>query len=204
MLHGAFQFDPSLVKLALLYAVICRTDYRGQIPWNNTGTDRFLDRFLSEMCSQDGTKSVVQIHKKVFDMLLGQGVSVTSHMSELFRCIEKRAFLKNEGAPFRSCQPPIFGITPRDLAVVMRAADAIRTTGVPTFVPLSTAWRVITSARKSNDAPKDVHDLNELRTSLILRDRPQDIMDRRRREAEERKGDEPGSESGDAPLGLLK
>ncbi|KAI0378635.1 hypothetical protein F5Y04DRAFT_290810 [Hypomontagnella monticulosa] len=183
VLHGIFQFDQSFVKPPLFYVVICCIDYRGMIPWNNTGMDDFLYRFLLEMRNRDGSMSVVQIHRK--------GLSITSQMSEFFRCIEKCAFQKWEGIPFHSREPPVFEITVKDLGIVTKAIDAIRTTGAPNFLPLSMAWRIVTSARRSHDAPRDLNELNELRTMLIIRDRRHAIIQRRHQDGD---GAEPVSD----------
>lgn len=86
-LHGIFQLDPNLIILAVLYVAISRTDYRGPIPWSNSGTDLFLDRFIAEMQSQDDSKSVVRIHQKVFSDLVRERKRPTSHFEQLFPTI---------------------------------------------------------------------------------------------------------------------
>ncbi|KAI4868254.1 hypothetical protein F4820DRAFT_466658 [Hypoxylon rubiginosum] len=169
-LHGVFQLQSHLLTLALQYVVICRRDYRGRVPWTNRGTDGFLDMFLVRMREQNGSKSVVRIHKEILSHLAAGGMEPTSHISELFTHIENRAFKKAE-SPFRPEQVPIFQLTPEDLAILIRAANAIRPGGVSSFVHLSIVWRISTIARKALDAPSNAEELNELREQIILRDR---------------------------------
>ncbi|KAI1409443.1 hypothetical protein F5Y13DRAFT_169840 [Hypoxylon sp. FL1857] len=179
-LHGLFQLDPNLLTLALQYVVVCRTDYRGPIPWSNHGTDRFLDLFLFKMQEQDGSKSVVRIHREVIAYYTNERKFPTSYMSNLFRCIEKRAFRRRQGEAQRD-EVRVFEITTEDLATLTKAVDAIRSAGVPAFLSLPITYRIVNHAKQSNDAPKDLENLNELRTSLILRDKRHEIVDQRRR-----------------------
>ncbi|KAI0010043.1 hypothetical protein F4779DRAFT_579101 [Xylariaceae sp. FL0662B] len=181
-IHGFFQFNPSLVVLGLQYVVFCRTDYRGTVPWANQGTDRFLDLFLVKMQDQDGSKSVVQIHREVLQHFASLGKVPTSHVSHLFRGIEQRAFKKNPDQRGRTAAVPIFKVRTEDLAVLIRAANAIKPTGAPAFLPLSIIWRIVVSGKKSHDAPRDLAGLNELRSRLVLQDRREEIIRSRRDE----------------------
>ncbi|KAF3056450.1 hypothetical protein GL218_06433 [Daldinia childiae] len=187
-LHPVFEFNHNLLTLALQYAVICRKDYRGPIPCNNPITDDFLDMFFARMWDQDGSKSVVRIHREVFAYFVRRRKRLASAMSELMRHIEKRAFRK-KNAPFRPAEVPVFKITTRDLNIVTRAANATRPAGVPRFA-LSVTSRIVLAAQKSHDAPKTLEELNELREKIILRDRRTEIIDKRRSTAEAAKAAE--------------
>ncbi|OTA94730.1 hypothetical protein M434DRAFT_10516 [Hypoxylon sp. CO27-5] len=182
-LHGVFNLDPSLLTLALQYVVICRTDYRGPIPWINQGTDRFIELFLFKMQEQDGSKSVVRIHREVLAHFASQRKYPTSYMSDLFRCIEKRAYKRGQCRRPRQDTACVFEITTEDLATLTRAVHAVRSAGVPSFLTLPIASRIVNYAKQSIDAPKDLENLNELRSSLILRDRRCKIVEDRRRAA---------------------
>ncbi|XDG02702.1 hypothetical protein ABKA04_002317 [Annulohypoxylon sp. FPYF3050] len=172
VLHGAFQLQPDLVALTLLYAAICREDYRGKIPWRNRTTDVFLDRLLRAMKVQTGDKSVVQVHQEVLSELTFTGKIPTSTMSMLFRRIEEIAFKRKEGDPFRPDRPPIFGIKTEDLATVTKAADAVKKAGVWLFLPVSIVSRAVKAAKNDQaGAPNNLKHLNELREAVILSDR---------------------------------
>ncbi|KAI1799663.1 hypothetical protein F4811DRAFT_542782 [Daldinia bambusicola] len=164
--------------LALLYVAICKTDYRGSIPWSNSTTDCFLDSFLHRMSVQDGTKSVVKIHKELLADCARSGRHPAGSVSELMRRIEKRAFKKKDGPPFRPADAPVFKITTADLSIVTRAANAVRSGSLG--FPLSVTSRMTLAAQKSYDAPKSLEELNELRKKLILRDWRDEIIKERR------------------------
>ncbi|KAI1480339.1 hypothetical protein F4774DRAFT_409157 [Daldinia eschscholtzii] len=178
-LHHVFGLNPNLLTLALLYVVICRTDYRGRIPWCNPTTDCFLDTFLLRVQDQDGSKSVVRIHQEVFSDYLRRGKYPGSIMSELMRRIERRAFRKKDGAPFRPAKVPVFKLTTADVSIVTRAANAVRPGGI-LQLPLSVTSRMVIAAQKTHDAPKTLDELNRLRKKLILRDWRDEIIEGRR------------------------
>ncbi|KAI2462955.1 hypothetical protein F4781DRAFT_441382 [Annulohypoxylon bovei var. microspora] len=179
-IHGVFNLQPSLLLLGLLYVAVCRTDYRGQIPWRDSGTDEFVTLLLTKMRQQDGSKSIEVIHREVLAHLESEGKTPTSFMSKLFRRIEKRVFSKNEGEPYRPEVAPIFKISVTDLGTLTRAADGVRPAGVWTFLPLSVSSRIVNAAKKSREGPKTLKHLNELREAVILNDMRRDIIDSRR------------------------
>ncbi|KAI1458663.1 hypothetical protein F4805DRAFT_474180 [Annulohypoxylon moriforme] len=177
--YPALHLQPSLLTLALIYAVICRTDYRGRIPWRNDTTDGFLDLLLEGMQVQDGSKSVVQVHREVLGRLKRDGRIVTSFMSPFFRHVEEFGFHESKEAPFQPEEPPIFEISTQDLTTLIRAADSVKQAGVWVFMPVSVVSRMVKVFRNDKKGPSDLEDLNELREAVILNDRRCDIVDGR-------------------------
>ncbi|KAI1207556.1 uncharacterized protein F4807DRAFT_435052 [Annulohypoxylon truncatum] len=175
-LHGAFNLQPSLLALAMLYVAVCRTDYRGPIPWRNCTTEKFLDLLLNGMRAQDGSKSVVQVHREVLGRLAIDGIIPISCISTLFRRIEEMAFRENAGPPFRPEEVPVFEVTVGDLTTLTRAADSVKRAGVWVFLPVSLVSRIAKAARRDQGEPKTLEHLNELRAAVILNDRRLDVV----------------------------
>ncbi|KAI1799657.1 hypothetical protein F4811DRAFT_542767 [Daldinia bambusicola] len=180
VLHGLFQLDQSLLVLALQYVVICRTDYRGPILWTNKTTDCFIETFLANMQLQDGSLSVVSIHRSTLNDFARQGKQPIGYLSELFRRIEKRAFRERDDVSPVPDSPRIFELTSTDLAIVTRAANATKMGGIRPFLPPSVVSRIVLASKKSYDAPKTLTELNELRSSIILQEKRDIIMQKRK------------------------
>ncbi|RYP67454.1 hypothetical protein DL771_007232 [Monosporascus sp. 5C6A] len=165
-LGGPWGGNMTLLALFVRYAVACRINDRGAVPFAH-GTDSW---FMEEMrarlrTGRDGSKSIPQIHKEVRRAAGARSLDVPWY-SLVMRNIEKLAYDKEtpayRGAGGRGPAP--YRVRTEDLHRVERAVHHCKDLGMPMFASLGDRARVL-SHGWSYDLPKTVADVRHL---LIL------------------------------------
>ncbi|RYP26377.1 hypothetical protein DL768_011745 [Monosporascus sp. mg162] len=162
-LGGPWGGNVTLLALFIRYAVACRINDRGAVPFAH-GTDSW---FMDEACARlwtrrDGSKSIPQIHKEVRRAAEAKSLGVPWY-SLLMRNIEKVAYGKetpvHRGAGGEGRTP--YRVRTEDLHCVERAVHHCKDLGLPMFASLGDRARVLSHGR-SYDLPKTDADLRHL------------------------------------------
>ncbi|RYP67577.1 hypothetical protein DL770_008595 [Monosporascus sp. CRB-9-2] len=175
-LGGPWGGNVTLLALFIRYAVACRINDRGAVPFAHATDSRFLDTMRTRLyVSRDGSKSIPQIHKEVRRGMKATGLDLPWY-SLVMRNIEKAAYDKetraDRGAGGEGRAP--YRVRTEDLHCVERAVHHCKDLGLPTFASVGDKARVLSHGR-SYDLPKTDADLRHL---LIL---AQVAWERRRR-----------------------
>ncbi|KAM0817609.1 hypothetical protein AB5N19_03416 [Seiridium cardinale] len=169
--HGIFQGRIEMLQLALMWASMCRQDYRGHVPWNHAMPDKLVGRLLRAMAGQDGTISIPELHELIREKEFPPGddyIVPYSTTSALLQAIEKRAFKKKAGPHSFSDGKDRIAITGEDLRLVIRAANAVQACGYPAFRSMAESSRVILHSFQTYGYPRSFDELNILREKVGL------------------------------------
>lgn len=182
-MHPIFGADVRLLQLGLLYVVMCRTDYRGPVPWENITSDRFISCFLQEMEKNSGLKTIVQVRQSARKSIQRQGSSRPSHWDLLFESIEKKAFVRKRNHPNAPDPIPIFQVTTEDLASLHKSINTVRVLGLPVFWLVAIFTRLIDHSISDWGAPHGRLELYRLIKGVELRKRRQRVIHERKEAA---------------------
>ncbi|EMR63276.1 hypothetical protein MGN70_005853 [Eutypa lata] len=178
--HPMFGADFRLLRLGLLYVVMCRTDYRGKVPWKNSTSDSFIDRVLEEMEENDGSKTIVQARQSARSLLREEGKETSFLWDLLFESIEKKAFQRKQNHPNAADPIPIFQITTEDLASLHKSLNTVKVLGLPAFWLVAIFSRLVKHSVSDWGAPRGRLELYKLRKAVELKNRRQRIVQERK------------------------
>lgn len=197
-MHPMFGADIRSLTLGLLYVVMCRTDYRGKVPWEKITTDHFLSCFLQEMEKNDGSKTIVEARQAARQFIREQG-SESSLWDLLFESIEKKTFVRKRNHRNAADRIPIFQITTEDLASLHKSLNTVKVLGLPVFWLVAIFSRLVKHSLSDWGAPRGRLELYRLRKGVELRKRRQTIIHERKQAAGVDLGIDLGIDSGAAP-----
>ena len=181
--HPIFGADFRLLRLGLLYVVMCRTDYRGIVPWKNSTSDRFLSRFVREMEKNDGSKTIVQARQSARRYFREEDKEFSSLWDLLFESIEKKAFQRKRDHPNVVDPLPIFQITTEDLASLHKSINSVKVLGLPVFWLVAIFSRLVKHSVSDWGAPRGRLGLYKLRKAVELKKRRESIIQERKEAA---------------------
>ncbi|RYP10913.1 hypothetical protein DL764_000349 [Monosporascus ibericus] len=165
-LGGPCGGNVTLLALFIRYAVACRINDRGAVPFTHDTDSWFMDEARARLWTRrDGSKSIPQIHKEVRRAARTRSLGVPWY-SLVMRNIEKAAYDKEVRAR-RGADGggrAAYRVRTEDLHCVERAVHHCKDLGLPMFASLGDRARVLSHGR-SYDLPKTDADVRHL---LIL------------------------------------
>lgn len=147
--------------------------------------DGFLDRFLYEMESNDGSRRIDICRETAIDHWKDAGDQViTSPYYLLFEQIEKKALQVNTESDRIAVSNVTFNVNHEHLRDLWKAANSIEVRGQPAFrLRLSESQRTIANLASATTIPRSWIDLYHLRKNIEIRGRRQCVIDSRRDDA---------------------
>lgn len=185
IVHPIFAHDYRLLVLGIMYVAMCKTDHRGPVPWRIPTMDGFLNRFLYEMESNDGSRRIDICRETAIDHWRDAGDQViTSPYYLLFEQIEKKALQVNTESDRIPVSNVTFNVNHEHLRDLWKAANSVEVRGQPAFrLRLSESQRTIANLASATTIPRSWIDLYHLRKNIEIRGRRQCVIDSRRDDA---------------------
>ncbi|EAA32500.1 hypothetical protein GE21DRAFT_6767 [Neurospora crassa] len=150
VVHPVFNRSPSLLALAIQYAVKCRTNDRRRWPVQDPTGDRYISLLATAFRNGHRQTKIEDIHRDV-----RQQMEVLPPLCRLLREIERVSIpgqlpepVEDDGEPFAA-----YIVTTSDLLNIKKAVDRVATCGMPDYLPADLRFMWTTSANHGHPYP---------------------------------------------------